>query len=252
MKIHTNTCIALGVLSFATSGINTNAAVIVSGGFNLDETQWVTEGYGDYGYIFFNNSASKTAAISTNISTSATTDMTYSRHAAHTVNASTQTGINAAVPIQNTAGTATDLSVGYWRNHGTNSSTFANVISFDMNTTASTLRIGVLVGAGGQSDGNADPRDYPSDIKLSDGTNEYTHTVIRPQASAAYQADWYFFDVTGIDNTTTLTVSATGQSTVSPNLNTPISGVVFSAIPEPSSTALIGLGSLALLARRRR
>ena len=67
--------------------------------------------------------------------------------------------------------------------------------------------------------------------------------------------DLYFFDISGLSAGDEIVVSTANDNTVGANFNTTsIGGLTFDTfvVPEPSSSALLGLSGLALLLRRRR
>ncbi|MCG8587460.1 MAG: FecR domain-containing protein [Pirellulales bacterium] len=212
--------------------LGAGGVTITSGGTALDEPRWVTKGFGQYGHVFFDGESP---------SPEATSDSVLTRGRGAKIRFQAVSGIvfkpaaDDAVAIENELGTAIDLKTGAWMHYVTVPGEFKEIVRFAMDSTPSDLRIGVLLGAGGTTDGTADPMDYPTQIRLSDGRATLTHAVIRP-SGLRYQADWYFFDVRGITSGTVLTVLADGQSTIKTNQNTPVCGVVFAELASDTRT----------------
>lgn len=122
----------------------------------------------------------------------------------------------------------------------------SEVITFSVSGLASgiTVRVGVLSNV----DNNTNGRWDPTSITLSDGVNSATvgdHTT-SPLSNGAGQTDWVFFD---IDADGTYAVSGTQRLA---GQGVSIAGLTFDSVPEPSSLALLALGGLMMVKRRRR
>ena len=86
----------------------------------------------------------------------------------------------------------------------------------------------------------------------SNATDEITLGTANTVISGSGPA-YYFFDVTNISNGDTVTLSLTNVGAPPTNtINFEYAGLTFDTIPEPTSLALLGLGGLILLPRRRR
>ena len=135
-----------------------------------------------------------------------------------------------------------------WAGRSDSGGTFATIVFQGSTMATETLRLGVL---------------YDSTWDLTLGTQ--TVTLIQTVGGGATATtptlttdgvglDVAYFDVTGIQDGDTFQVRVT-KGTASPVVAwTMIGGVTFDtvAVPEPSTTALLGLGGLALILRRRK
>ncbi|MEP4076589.1 PEP-CTERM sorting domain-containing protein [Haloferula sp.] len=123
---------------------------------------------------------------------------------------------------------------------------WAEVMTFTVDATVpATFRIGILSGTQGTADGRWDP----TGLRLSVDGDPATERLGLALTSGSTPG-WVFFDV-DMNGETSGTFSIEGQNRLA-GQGTAISGIVFDVIPEPSSVALLGLGCLALLGRRRR
>jgi hypothetical protein len=139
--------------------------------------------------------------------------------------------------------TGADIAGG-WSGGSGASATFGTFVFQGSALATETLRLGVL---------------YDSDWNLAWGTQTFTLTqtvggtdsVTTPTLTLAGDGvDVAFFDITGIQDGHTFVLSYTDVA-----INwAHIGGVTFDtvAVPEPTTTALLGLGGLALILRRRK
>ena len=112
-----------------------------------------------------------------------------------------------------------------------------------------TLRFGVFSGSN-----NSDTRLGFTELTVTAGAFSASTTDDRV-ANVGNAPDIYFFDITDLAVGDTIVVSAANSITGGNNFNgATIGGVTFDTfvVPEPSSAALLGLGGLALLLRRRK
>lgn len=139
--------------------------------------------------------------------------------------------------------TGADIAGGWSGGNGA-SGTFGTFVFQGGTLATETLRLGVL---------------YDSDWNLAWGTQTFTLTqtvggtdsVTTPTlALAGDGVDIAFFDITGIQDGDTFVLSYTDVAIGWAH----IGGVTFDTVvvPEPSTTALLGLGGLALILRRRK
>ena len=115
-----------------------------------------------------------------------------------------------------------------------------------------TLRLGVFGGTN-----NSDPRLGFTDLQVTAGGVESTIVQDPRDTNTGNAADLYFFDITGLVAGDTIVISAANSNSLVGNFNAAtIGGVTFdtaiTAIPEPSSLALLGLVGIAGFVRRRR
>ena len=125
-----------------------------------------------------------------------------------------------------------------------------DALSFTLSGVTDTVRVGVLVANEGTADGRWDP----TSVTITDGgLNTVTvgdaTTNQLPIINGA-DAGWLFFDIDA-DGTYTLG----GTKRLAGNQGVSFGGLTFdtaAAVPEPSSVAVLGLGALGLLIRRRK
>ncbi|MBT7959702.1 MAG: PEP-CTERM sorting domain-containing protein [Akkermansiaceae bacterium] len=139
--------------------------------------------------------------------------------------------------------TGADIAGG-WSGGSSASGTFGTFVFQGSTMATETLRLGVL---------------YDSDWNLAWGTQTFTLTQTVGGSDAATTptltlagdgVDVAFFDITGIQDGDTFVLSYTDVA-----INwAHIGGVTFDTVtvPEPTTTALLGLGGLALILRRRK
>ncbi len=129
-----------------------------------------------------------------------------------------------------------------------NSGTAGNIneiLTFTYNaSTPQQFRIGLIGGTQAQTDGRWDPTSYI----LSDGTTSASVTGLENNGNG--NANMVFFDI-DLNGETSGTFSISAAQRLN-GQGASLVGVTFDVIPEPSTTALLGLGSLALLRRRRK
>ncbi len=232
------TIVLLGSLAAFSISSSSAAPIVTTAGTDLNNPNWDTAGYGDVGYSFLQGSATPTFSQSpTGGVLAGGGSVTLTRNAADRGNPISQ------IALENPGGVGT-FTAGAWFTTGLASGASPNVFTLTFTTGSPTsARIGILVGAAEFVSGA--PLDYPISISL----NGVKATVTKP---TSYQADWYFFDVTNIAVNDTVAVSAEFVADSAGNRYNPINGVVISAIPEPGSIALLGLGIFGLILRRRR
>ena len=152
----------------------------------------------------------------------------------------------------------TDAQSGFWITVGGAQGDVRNNVDFTVTTLAAgqTVRVGVLSGI--QQDTNG--RWEATSITLSEGANSATVGSNDPRDKPSFVTNpggieanggWVFFD---IDSAGTYTVSGTKRLATQ---GVGFAGLTFdsvtaTAIPEPSSLALLGLGVMGLVVRRRR
>ena len=152
----------------------------------------------------------------------------------------------------------TGASVADWGSQGffTVVNTGENSVAGDWHTafqvdllpgTPTEIRLGIF---GGNQD-NGDNRWDSTGYRISsDGGATWTEiTGLLGNAGTALNAVFFDVDLNGEDTGSLLIA---GQQSRNQNDFTSIAGITFDAIPEPSSSALLGLGVLGFLARRRR
>lgn len=242
MKTQLNTTRVLTLLSCFAFAATSHAAIsVVADGSSLDTTDWVSQGFGDVAYSFF-QTGSGTDLLGGEL------DGGYISQNIVGGSIGSETGDDdGVVAIQNTAGTATDLFVGNRWAFGLGNDDLVDSYVYTFGAgTVSELRLGILVGVAETATGGTNPIDVPSTLAV-DGISQTT------SAPSSNQADWYFFSIGNISAGDTLTVQASRVSSTSQHRFTPVNGVVFSAIPEPNAFALItGLLAFGILLRRRR
>ncbi|MGJ8655204.1 MAG: PEP-CTERM sorting domain-containing protein [Akkermansiaceae bacterium] len=112
-----------------------------------------------------------------------------------------------------------------------------------------TLRFGVFGGSN-----NNDLRLDFTDLAVVAGGDTAVATGLNRGANLGNVADIYFFDITGLVTGDKIIIqAANSNASAGNNFNrATIGGATFDVVPEPSSTALLGLGGLALILRRRK
>lgn len=209
--------------------------------------------YGTAGYFFAN-----TTAQNANANTAASQQRTPSFTSAVVNNAGSidgnfQNANGTTGFIQNDANDAT-LRLGYVGVLGGNGVAIPQTDLFTYTLTADqaigeTLRLGIIGGTN-----NADARLGFTDLQITAGGLSASTTDNRG-TNAGNAPDIHFFDITGLVTGDTIVISAANSNTAGNNFNAAtIGGVTFDTVvvPEPSSTALLGLGGLALILRRRK
>ena len=94
----------------------------------------------------------------------------------------------------------------------------------------------------------------PESIRVADSGGGNSGQIVLANVTENRIPDWYYFDITGLLNGDTVDFFSTrgingGATLGSLSFD---SFVAPAAIPEPTSTALLGLGGLAFVLRRRR
>jgi|GEM_PF-3255058 len=249
--------LALLLMAFLPLGVN--AALIVPDGSVLNEPNWVEKGYGTEAYFFFASSANeiKLSATITNGLVSGGTAIS----AFQTPSLATSAQVHNAniigtssnyAPIEAPGGTGT-IPTGTAMRTGVNDNNPLTLVNLKFNSgIADSYRVGVLLANNFDNTGTVNP----GTLTLKIGTETVSVPIIRPSGTTP-QADWYFFTITGLAGTDTLTIGANRYSADSPAKVAGVSGVVFSrinAIPEPSTLtmAAIVLAGVVLAGRRYR
>ena len=154
--------------------------------------------------------------------------------------------------IQNDANDAI-IRLGYAGfNNGTQAEAIPLTALFTYTLTADqavgeTLRLGVFGGTN-----NSDPRLGFTELQVTAAGLSASLLDDRPN-NTGNGTDLYLFDITGLVAGDEIVISAANSNLLGNNFNAAtIGGVTFDVVPEPSSTALLGLGGLALLLRRRK
>ena len=128
-----------------------------------------------------------------------------------------------------------------------------DLFSFTLNADQAvdeTLRLGVFGGTN-----NNDLRIGFTELQVTAGGIDSSIVTSDRTANSGNAPDLYFFDITGLSAGDEIIISAANSNTTGNNFNTAsISGFTLdtAVVPEPSSAALLGLGGLALLLRRRK
>ena len=235
-RINKKTITALLIAASLTS---VNAAVsVVGNGTGIDQAggSWQSAsafdsssaaGLGSDGYIFYTTNAG--VASATSVATITDLSIGYANPQ------------NTYVNIDNPAAvdTSTSTNVGFLHNDG---STNEDLISFTVSSLAAgeIIRVGALINV----EHSTNDRWDAESVSLTDGASTASITGLGGLVGIA-DGGFVFFDVDAV-GTYTLSATAFGSRSAA------FSGLTFDVIPEPSSTALLGLGGLALLARRRR
>ncbi|MGJ8673532.1 PEP-CTERM sorting domain-containing protein [Rubritalea sp.] len=126
-------------------------------------------------------------------------------------------------------------------NTSTTNGDWYELLTFDVDTTVTTFRLGIMSGQDNDATGKFDPSGFR--VSFAGGAA----TEVTGVAATTDTIGMVFFDVT--TDGTAGTFSIEGQrSTSHPSL----AGVTFDAVPEPSSSAMLlcGFGSLLLLRRK--
>ena len=213
--------------------------------------------YGSDGYSWMNASGSGgvTTALTSLVESapSYTSGITYTGSGTGSTSYSGSHGPltdNRLIP----AGTGIDdVSVGYaginYAGTATGATVLQEIFSYTMNrnmAVGETIRLGVVLDSFG------------------DGSNIVGADSLRIVAGGTADAtgvtrsgvmDMYFFDITGLSSGDEIQIWGANATETTGALNSiTISGVTFDsvAVPEPSTTALLGLGGLALIMRRRK
>lgn len=243
MKIHTKCLLGTLLASVALIG-SANAEVITTGSSVQGENNWFTAGYSDGalgGYVFFDkvDGTLNTPEIGLRGGV-----LDAGGAVGVTINAAAGNDAPlAAQSLENPAGGT--FESGAWFNVGVQNDNRLNVATLTFDTGSPTsATIGVLVGASEFADGA--PSDFPQKIALNG-----VEVAVSQPAGDITRADWYFFNVTDISVGDTITISSSRIADAGGHKFNPVNGVVISAVPEPGSMALLGLGGL-LVARRRR
>lgn len=225
-------------------GASVASAAVIPAGSVLDETQWVTNGYGSEAFIFFspfNDGVNLTGG-----------ELAGGYLSANVI----PTGDNAAsagtsVSIQSVDGLSNTLTLGTSFDFGLGDDSLVNNVTFTVGAdAASLLRVGVLVGGLEAATSPSGIPDVPQSIGVALNGDIASVATIVP--SPGPQADWYFFDLIGVAEGDTITVSTSRVADAPNHRFNPVSGVVFSVIPEPSVLSLFGIGLMALFVAQRR
>jgi hypothetical protein len=212
------------------------AATIVAAGSVLDEPNWYTAGYGGLGYVFFgdNNATPVRGGILHSVTgTVSLADLS-------TADENAQTG---TVALENPAGGT--FSPGTWFDFGLTDDNLHDIASITFQAgSPSRVRIGLAIGASVAATAGT-TADFPQQVAVG----AVSQAVAKPLTAIA-RADWYFFDVTGITEGETLTISASRIGDITSHRFNPVSGIVIQ-VPEPGIAGLATLGLLGVLRRRR-
>lgn len=226
--------LAVGFLCLATQPAAHAAAVVSYDTLVQNNPNWSSSGYADVGYVF---PASKSSGFVTGTS--------------NTISYAATSGGGGLLTSPITLELSPTLS---WIGSSsiTDSNYYTNM-TFTFNTGSPTsVRVGVLVAAGKGTGTSTSVITVPGKIQLTATGGSSDSVTTTPPSSP--EADWYFFDVTGITPGTTLTVASTRVSNANHEHFAPINGVVFSTLASVPTPAALpgGLALLGLAAVRRR
>lgn len=212
------------------------AATIVAAGSVLDEPNWYTAGYGGLGYVFFgdvNATPVRGGVLQSGTGTVGLTDLS-------TADANGQTG---SVTLELPGGGT--FTPGSWFDASLTDNSLYDIARLTfLAGSPSTVRIGLAIGASVAATGGT-TADFPQQVAV-EGVSQ---TVDQPGTEIA-RADWYFFDVTGISEGETLTISASRVGDIAEHRFNPVTGIVIQ-VPEPGIASLAVLGLCGVLRRRR-
>ncbi len=220
------------------------AATITAAGTDLTGTTlWDTAGYGDDFYAF---AVEDSQSFTTGGDNADDYSISYDAAGSSITTVSGTTPAN--MEIVGTVGVNFDFGLG--------AGEFGDNFTLTFNTAQPAgVTIAILVGAHeinaneGTLGAGVNVRDIPQDIKVS-GDNTVTVSTGGPEAFTTTRPDWYFFTVTDIEADDMLVVTSTHVDDSAGNKFNPVNGVGVTAIPEPATMAMIGLGGLAMLRRR--
>jgi hypothetical protein len=146
-------------------------------------------------------------------------------------------------PLTTPGGAPTTVESGTWNPSGTDTNIARLTLNRDL-VTGETIRIGLMVD-------NLDATAWnPASIRVGDSSGGDSGQITLADPTENQVPDWYYFDITGLSNGATVDF----YSTQGINGGATLGAISLdsSVVPEPSTTALLGLGGLALILRRRK
>lgn len=252
------------VAAFVAAGVvPVRAAVIGAPGVDANDPSWRTTTvakpldadhdnvYGTAGYLLFrfNSPASSSGLTFTNNSNGTLNRLPsyLAVSSVATTGASNQFG--AKLAIDNPGGSGTAASGVAYRNAGfadTNVESYLNLTFSSI--PAGGVRVGILTDV---SPGNDAPTSVVLTQTSGSGTGSQSYADVIASTATA-QADWYFFDLTGVAAGDVFTVGFGNRASGS---KPTVSGLTVDALPaptpEPGALGLVAVGGIALVRRRR-
>lgn len=249
------------LIALSLCAASAHAASILASGADTSTTNdaWRTSGvakpldadgnnvYGSDGYLMFNTGYTGTTfTSSTNVLANASNSLP--AYAAVTADGATgSVGAAAFALIDDPLNPGSDFRSGVATVSGVTLGAEASMFNLTFNNApVGGVRVGVLVN--NAANRNAQAIRFELDgsggaVTASQGTGQNVNA----------QQDYYFFDITGINNGDTFSFFATedtGDSQTTGEIR--VGGFTFDTIPEPGSTTLIGFALGAMLLRRQR
>ena len=226
------------------------ALSIVAAGSDLDEPNWSTAGYGQLGSMFF--AADDTAVTG---SAALTTALVKSGPAwlgdpAGLATTSTTNDETPDVTLEGLARTGAIVRSGL----NTDDNWGLMTVTFGSGAPEA-LRIGVLVGA--QRFNTDVGVDIPTAVSIGERIGTATSGWVAQATDRSgltatdFRADWYFFEVSGIQAGDTIAVGGQRADPTAPDKFVAINGLTFDVVPEPSALVLLGVGMAGFLRRHR-
>lgn len=203
--------------------------------------------YGSDGYIIM-NTANDTGGTSAVLFSALASSPSYTSAISYTgAGAGSSGSFNGSEDALAPDGVAI-VNVGYAGLDGSSADAIQELFSYTMNrdmAAGETIRVGVI------ADSLGDPSIGITSLRMVAGATNADATMVTNDHNGSM--DMYFFDITGLSNGDDIEIWGSNGTG---NTRATIGGVTFDSIvtpvPEPSSTALLGLGGLALILRRKK